>query len=96
MSRNGGMGQGGVGRQVDTRVVVSNGIEVKNAIARKSNKASTIKLSSVARTLLSATNGINNDERLAYFAGDSRVGKSVVTRARPSPQPCVPFILITF
>lgn len=51
--------------QVDTRVVVSNGIEVKNAIARKSNKASTIKLSTVAR--LSANGEINSDERFASF-----------------------------
>lgn len=49
--------------QVDTRVVVSSRIEVKNAIARKSNKASTIKLSIVAR--LSATPGstMMNDSR---------------------------------
>lgn len=49
--------------QVDTRVVVSSRIEVKNAIARKSNKASTIKLSIVARLSATAGSTMMNDSR---------------------------------
>lgn len=51
--------------QVDTRVVVSSRIEVKNAIVRKSNKASTIKLSIVAWLSASVGSTMMNDSPLS-------------------------------